>query len=60
MGFRRYKNVSPEAGGEVVSFRVRSDRACFVAVYCHQSDGSSVLFFQQLAAEHLRAGWQSH
>lgn len=31
--------------GEVVSFRVRSDRDCFVAVYCHQSDGSSVLLF---------------
>jgi hypothetical protein len=31
--------------GEVVSFRVRSDRDCFLAVYCHQSDGSSVLLF---------------
>jgi len=31
--------------GEVVSFRVRSDRDCFVAVYCHQSDGQSVLLF---------------
>ena len=31
--------------GEVVSFRVRSDRDCFVAVYCHQSDGASVLLF---------------
>lgn len=31
--------------GEVVSFRVRSGRDCFVAVYCHQSDGSSVLLF---------------
>ncbi len=31
--------------GEVVSFRVRSDRDCYVAVYCHQSDGSSVLLF---------------
>jgi hypothetical protein len=31
--------------GEVVSFRLRSDRDCYVAVYCHQSDGSSVLLF---------------
>ena len=31
--------------GDVVSFRVRSDRDCFVAVYCHQSDGSSVMLF---------------
>jgi hypothetical protein len=31
--------------GEVVAFRVRSDRDCHVAVFCHQSDGSSVLLF---------------
>jgi hypothetical protein len=31
--------------GDVASFRVRSERDCFVAVYCHQSDGSSVLLF---------------
>ncbi len=31
--------------GEVVSFRVRSEVDCHVAVYCHQTDGSSVLLF---------------
>lgn len=31
--------------GERVSFRVRSEVDCHVAVYCHQSDGSTVLLF---------------
>jgi hypothetical protein len=31
--------------GEVVSFRVRSERDCHVAVFCHQSDGSTALLF---------------
>jgi hypothetical protein len=31
--------------GERVSFRVRSDRDCHIAVLCHQSDGSTVVLF---------------
>ncbi len=31
--------------GESISFRVRSPKACHIAVICHQSDGTSVILF---------------
>ena len=31
--------------GDTVSFRVRSPKACHIAVICHQSDGTSVVLF---------------
>lgn len=31
--------------GESISFRVRSPKACHIAVICHQSDGTSVVLF---------------
>ena len=31
--------------GETISFRVRTPKACHIAVLCHQSDGTSVVLF---------------
>ncbi len=31
--------------GETVSYRVEAEKACYIAVFCHQSDGSTVLLF---------------
>lgn len=47
------KTVSGERGyakNDTVSFRIRAEHACHVAVICHQNDGSSVLLFPN--AEH--------
>lgn len=33
------------AEGEIIEFRVRSAKACHIAVICHQSDGTSVVLF---------------
>ena len=31
--------------GEKVQFKVRADKACYIAVFCHQIDGSTILLF---------------
>lgn len=31
--------------GDIVSFRLKADRDCHIAVICHQSDGTSVVLF---------------
>lgn len=33
------------AEGETIAFKVKSDRDCHIALFCHQSDGSTVLLF---------------
>lgn len=38
-GERAYKE------GDTISFRVKSPKACHIAVICHQSDGTSVVLF---------------
>ncbi len=32
-------------GGDKVQFKVRAEKSCRIAVFCHQSDGSTVLLF---------------
>jgi len=33
------------AEGETISYTIRSDKACHIAVFCHQVDGSTVVLF---------------
>lgn len=41
-GERLYKE------GDIISFRVKSDQACHIAVICHQINGTSVVLFPNL------------